>query len=61
MTSLTHVYSVEVTFVGASVIPVQIDPVFANRSLPLGYLTIAPGLRGFDFYYLPNADPTVIA
>ncbi|HVV08028.1 alpha/beta hydrolase [Amycolatopsis sp.] len=42
--------------------PAQLDPVTASRVPPLdpGYLSI-PGARAQFFYYLPNADPAVIA
>lgn len=41
--------------------PAQLDPLFANAGLPGGYLTTRPGTRGDLFYFVPNADPRVIA
>jgi pimeloyl-ACP methyl ester carboxylesterase len=41
--------------------PAQEDPRFAGLNLPLGYSTTRPGTRGSLFYYLPNAEPVVIA
>jgi pimeloyl-ACP methyl ester carboxylesterase len=43
------------TMAFADIIPASLDPVLA------GYLTTAPGTRADLFYYLPNADPGVIA
>lgn len=42
--------------------PAQLDPVTAPAVPPLdpGYLSI-PGARASAFYYLPNADPRVVA
>jgi pimeloyl-ACP methyl ester carboxylesterase len=41
--------------------PAAFDPLFAGLGLPLGYLTTLPGTVGELFYYLPGADPQVIA
>jgi pimeloyl-ACP methyl ester carboxylesterase len=41
--------------------PAQLDPLFANAGLPDGYITTRPGTRADLFYYVPNADPQVIA
>ena len=41
--------------------PAAFDPKFASLGLPLGYLTTIPGKRAELFYYLPGADPAVIA
>ena len=41
-------------------IPAATDPVFANKTLPTGYLTTAPNSRRF-FYYLPNTNPATLA
>ncbi len=51
---------------GAALIPLDsypaaFDPKFAALGLPLGYLTTLPGTVGQLFYYLPGADPAVIA
>lgn len=48
----------------ATLYPAILDPRFAANALNLnivGYLTTEPGTRGRSFYYLPNADPRVIA
>lgn len=48
----------------ATLYPAALDPRFAANALNvnyLGYLTTEPGTRGQSFYYLPNADPHVIA
>lgn len=36
-------------------------PRFAGQGLDPGYLTTKPGARGQLFYYLPTADPRVLA
>ena len=36
------------------------DPKFAGKITDPGYLTTAPGVRGFAFYYAPNAGQSVI-
>ena len=41
--------------------PAALDKRFAKDGYGLGYLTTKPGTRGNDFYYLPGADPNVIA
>jgi pimeloyl-ACP methyl ester carboxylesterase len=41
--------------------PAQLDPLFANAGFPDGYLTSLPGTRGLTMYFLPGADPRVIA
>lgn len=44
--------------------PATLDPRFAADLLSVnytGFLTTEPGTRGQDFYYLPNADPAVLA
>src|SRR5262249_22185446 len=40
--------------------PAQMDPRFANRNIPDGYLTTLTGSRPL-FYFTPLADPDVIA
>jgi hypothetical protein len=40
--------------------PANLDPLFAGRNIPDGYLTTLPGSRGV-FYYLSSADPLVVA
>jgi len=41
--------------------PATLDPKFAGQFPNYDYLTTLPGKRGEAFYYLPNADPEVIA
>lgn len=41
--------------------PAELDPLFANVSLPPGYITSIPGRRDELFYHLPGASPAVIA
>ena len=48
----------------ANLYPAQRDPKFAEQfqwDQGFTYLTTLPGTRGNAFYYLPNADPAVIA
>jgi pimeloyl-ACP methyl ester carboxylesterase len=45
----------------ANVYPALLDPRFAGADLPGTYLTTLPGTRGTLFYFLPGADPNVIA
>ncbi len=45
----------------SDVYPAAFDPKFAALNLPFDYLTTLPGTRGQAFYYLPGADPNVIA
>jgi pimeloyl-ACP methyl ester carboxylesterase len=40
--------------------PAELDPLFANISLPPGYLTSIPGRRDELFYHLPGASQQVI-
>jgi pimeloyl-ACP methyl ester carboxylesterase len=40
-------------------LPASLDPHFAGRSIPDGYLTTVPGTRAV-FYYLPSTDPQVL-
>lgn len=40
--------------------PASLDPRFAGRALPDGYLTTVPGTRGI-FYHAPFYDPRVLA
>jgi pimeloyl-ACP methyl ester carboxylesterase len=45
----------------SDVYPAAFDPKFASLGLPFDYLTTMPGTRGQAFYFLPGADPDVIA
>jgi pimeloyl-ACP methyl ester carboxylesterase len=65
ISGLLHlVNATSVASVVATLYAATLDPRFAADSLNLnyiGYLTTEPGTRGRSFYYLPNADPEVIA
>jgi pimeloyl-ACP methyl ester carboxylesterase len=39
--------------------PASLDPLFAGRNIPDGYLTTVPGTRPV-FYYVPSLDPAVL-
>jgi pimeloyl-ACP methyl ester carboxylesterase len=57
-------HKISPTFLNAAVAdiyPASGDPKFAALGLDSGYLTTVPGTRGTLFYYLPGADPNVIA
>jgi pimeloyl-ACP methyl ester carboxylesterase len=41
--------------------PATFDPKFAGQFPNYDYLTTLPGARGGPFYYLPNANPEVLA
>jgi len=58
---LHHLNMVSLAHVVATLYPADLDPRFANAHLGLSYLTTEPGTRASDFYYLPGADPNVIA
>ncbi|HVH44921.1 MAG TPA: alpha/beta fold hydrolase, partial [Labilithrix sp.] len=46
----------------AKFIPASLDPRFAGRNIPDGYLTTIPGARDASyFYYAPTTDPGVVA
>lgn len=60
LTGWAHVPSAGFGLAFPYVIPTQLDPILAERDLPLGYLTLREGARSLLFYYLPNADATVI-
>ena len=45
----------------ATYYPAQLDPMFAGRNLPPGYLTMRPGTRGGDYFYASGGfDPEVV-
>jgi pimeloyl-ACP methyl ester carboxylesterase len=56
-----HLNSLSLARVLASFYPADLDPRFADTGTGLGYITTEPGTRAGDFYYLPSADPNVIA
>jgi len=63
LTGLLH--DINWSFVNASFLPkfwpAEMDPKFLDQFPYLHYFTTQPGTRGGIFYYLPNADPEVIA
>lgn len=58
---LHHLNAVNLAHVTTTLYPADLDPRFANENLGLDYLTTEPGTRGSDFYYLPDANPQVVA
>jgi pimeloyl-ACP methyl ester carboxylesterase len=58
---LHHLNALTLARVLDTLYPAELDPRFANANYGVGYLTTEPGTRGQDFYYLPNADPNVVA
>jgi alpha-beta hydrolase superfamily lysophospholipase len=61
VTGFLHIYGLGIAALLAGLYPAALDPRFAPLGLDLGYLTTQPGVRGSTFYYLPNADPAVVA
>jgi pimeloyl-ACP methyl ester carboxylesterase len=61
LSGFAHSLGPGVATIESSTYPAQLDPKFASRKLPLGYLTTRPGTRAADFYHAANADPDVIA
>jgi pimeloyl-ACP methyl ester carboxylesterase len=61
VTGFLHTYGAGIAVLLANLYPSALDPRFAPLGLDLGYLTTKPGTRGSTFYYLPNADPAVVA
>jgi pimeloyl-ACP methyl ester carboxylesterase len=60
LTGVSHTVTPALGEVLASLYPASFDPRFAGSGIPDGYLTTLPGNRTV-FYYLPSADPLVIA
>jgi pimeloyl-ACP methyl ester carboxylesterase len=61
ITGFMHLYGAGLALLLANLYPAALDPRFAPQYPDLGYLTTQPGSRGPALYYLPNADPAVIA
>lgn len=61
LTSFSHNLGPGAGVARGSLYPAALDPKFAGLSLPPDYFTTIPGVRGQVFYYLPNADPDVVA
>jgi pimeloyl-ACP methyl ester carboxylesterase len=59
LTGLSHTITPALGDVLSSLYPASLDPRFAGRDIPDGYLTSLPGLRSV-FYYLPSTDPAVL-
>lgn len=53
--------SKEAEAVQTALYPASLDPQFASKGYDEGYLTTTPNARGKFFYYLPGADPAVVA
>lgn len=61
-TDLLHSYGPGAAEIVGAFVPANMDPHFAGRNIPDGYITTAPGSRGGSwFYYAPTTDPQVVA
>jgi pimeloyl-ACP methyl ester carboxylesterase len=61
LTGMSHTVSIEVVNQIVGVLyPASLDPLFAGRNIPDGYLTTLPGTR-MAFQYPPAVDPLVVA
>ncbi|HEX9941473.1 MAG TPA: alpha/beta hydrolase [Thermoanaerobaculia bacterium] len=60
LTGVSHTVTPLLNQILLSLYPANLDPRFAARNIPDGYLTSLPGARPV-FYYTPSADPLVIA
>lgn len=60
LTGLSHTITPALGEALAALYPAGLDPRFAGRDIPDGYLTTQPGDRTV-FYHLPSADPQVLA
>jgi pimeloyl-ACP methyl ester carboxylesterase len=60
LTGVSHNVTPVLGDILASLYPANLDPHFAGRSIPDGYLTSLPGLRAI-FYQAPFFDPQVVA
>lgn len=60
LTGVSHTITPALGDVLSSLYPASLDPRFAGRNIPDGYLTSLPGSRTV-FYYLPSVDPAVLA
>ncbi len=58
---LHHLNAFSLVGILDSFYPAALDPRFEDSGFGIGYLTTKPGTRGRDFYYLPDADPNVVA
>jgi len=60
LTGVSHNVTPALGDILSSLYPANLDPHFAGRSIPDGYLTSLPGLRTI-FYQAPFFDPLVVA
>jgi pimeloyl-ACP methyl ester carboxylesterase len=60
LTGVSHNVTPVLGDILSSLYPANLDPHFAGRSIPDGYLTSLPGQRGV-FYHAPSFDPLVVA
>ena len=60
LTGVSHNVTPALGAILSSLYPANLDPHFAGRSIPDGYLTSLPGLRNI-FYQAPFYDPLVVA
>ncbi|HYG65960.1 MAG TPA: alpha/beta hydrolase, partial [Thermoanaerobaculia bacterium] len=60
LTGVSHTVTPVLNDILGGLYPASLDPRFAGRNIPDGYLTSLPGTRGI-FYHLPAADPLVLA
>ncbi len=60
LTGVSHTLTPALGDILGSLYPANLDPRFADRNLPDGYLTSLPGSRAL-FYHLPTVDPVVLA
>lgn len=60
LTGVSHTVTPALGEVLATLYPANLDPHFAGRNIPDGYLTSQPGTRGV-FYQAPFFDPQVLA
>jgi pimeloyl-ACP methyl ester carboxylesterase len=60
LTGISHNVTPVLGDILSSLYPANLDPHFAGRSIPDGYLTSLPGLRTI-FYQAPFFDPQVVA
>lgn len=60
LTGVSHTVTPVLGEAFATLYPANLDPHFAGRSIPDGYLTSLPGTRNI-FYHAPFFDPNVLA
>jgi pimeloyl-ACP methyl ester carboxylesterase len=60
LTGLSHTVTAVLGETLSTLYPANLDPQFAGRNIPDGYLTSLPGQRTI-FYHAPSFDPLVVA